>query len=219
MLKPLLKHAALCQLKLNQNRVDYPRTLKPSVTENVGKLEACKACTQRTASYSSFADRLDGRTECLDWPMSRRNTDKVERRVSDQLPAVGVTRFLRVSVPGYGRTGTKLFARYHMMYQPCTATRSQNLACPPDNPDALFPRSHRVCRSLGYPRPFGLNSSQEFNPIRVQDVMSLISSQCEQADELKQRQLKLGLDAFQEIERDDEELSRWLRDAFMATSR
>ena len=87
-------------------------------------------------------------------------------------------------------------------------------SCPPENPDALFSRSHRACRSLGYPRPFGLNSSQEFNPIRGQDVMSLISTQCEQVDELKQRQLKLGLDVFQAIERDDDELSRWLRDAF-----
>lgn len=44
--------------------------------------------------------------------------------------------------------------------------------------------------------------------------MSLISTQCEQVDELKQQQLQLGLDACQAIERDDSELSRWLRDAF-----
>ena len=44
--------------------------------------------------------------------------------------------------------------------------------------------------------------------------MSLISTQCEQVGELKQRQLQLGLDALQAIERDDEELSRRLREAF-----
>ena len=44
--------------------------------------------------------------------------------------------------------------------------------------------------------------------------MSSISTQYEQVDELKQRQLQLGLDAFQAIERDDDELSCWLRDAF-----
>ena len=44
--------------------------------------------------------------------------------------------------------------------------------------------------------------------------MSPISTQYEQVAALKQQQLEIGLDAFQAIERDDEELSRWLRDAF-----
>ena len=39
-------------------------------------------------------------------------------------------------------------------------------------------------------------------------------TQSQQIDELKQQQLQHGLDAFQAIERDDEELSRSLRDAF-----
>lgn len=44
--------------------------------------------------------------------------------------------------------------------------------------------------------------------------MSSTRTQYQQIDELKQQQLELGLDAFRAIEREDEELSRWLRDAF-----